>query len=318
MTEDIEWYEQRLNGIGGSEASVVLGINPWQNRLQLYNKKVERKIDLSSSDNIRFKLGHILEPLIAEEYTKMTGRVLETRPQKTHPLYPFINGNIDREIIIPNKNTSSERTTNGILEIKTKGAFIKWEGDEIPPYYIAQLQQYLAVYGYSWGSFAVLDFNKFEIKITDIERDDELINKIIWEEAKFWDLVQNKTPPEIELSHPITEEYLREIFNQSEPEVIDVSNNNEAMEYALLLNCIKDEYKRMEQKEIKCKNYFMNLMKEADTLIGNNYKITWKNDKDSTKFNLEKFKEDNPSLYNKYLEPKKGVRKFLFKSKKNE
>lgn len=310
IMENKEWHEQRLNGIGGSEASVVLGINPWQSRLELYNKKVERKIDVQSSDNIRFKLGHVLEPLIAEEYTKMTGRVLESRPQKIHPEYPFINGNVDREIV------KSERATPGILEIKTKGAFINWEGDEIPPYYIAQLQQYLAVYNYTWGSFAVLDFNKFKISITDIERDDNLINKIIEEEKKFWKLVTNKTPPEIELSHQATEEYLRELFNTSIPEVIDVSDNTEATERALRLIWIKSEYKRLDSIETEYKNYFMNLMKESDTLIGKDFKITWKSDKDSTKFNVDRFKEDNPSLYNKYLEPKKGVRRFLSKFQK--
>lgn len=309
--ENEQWHKDRLNGIGGSEASTVLGINPWQTRLQLYDKKVERKIDLSSSDNIRFKLGHILEPLIAEEYTKKTGRILESRPQKIHPLFPFMNGNIDREIIISNKNKI--QTSNGILEIKTKGAFINWEGNEIPPYYIAQLQHYLAIYGYNWGSFAILDFNKFEVTITDVERDDNLINKIITEEAKFWDLVQNQTPPEIELSHPMTEEYLKELYSQSEPITVDISNNEEATLHARDLKELKIMYKDLEKTELKCKNYFMNLMKEADTLIGDNFKITWKNDKDSTKFNVDKFKEENKELYKKYLEPKKGTRRFLSK-----
>ena len=304
--ESTEWHEQRLNGIGGSEASTILGINPWQSRLELYYKKVNRKVDLSSADNIRFKLGHVLEPFIAEEYTKKTGRILTIREQKTHPKYPFINGNVDREII------QSERKEPGILEIKTKGAFIDWHGEDIPPYYMTQIQQYLAVYGYTWGSFAVLDFNKFEVTITDIERDEILINKIIEEETKFWNLVQNKTPPEPE-STKSCEDFLKECFNQSESITIDLRNNEQATILADTLKEIKIEYKNLEKTELECKTYFMNLMKEADRVIGNDYTITWKNDKDSTKFNVDKFQSENPEIYKKYLEPKKGSRRFLSK-----
>lgn len=319
MVEDIKWHEDRLNGIGGSEASTVLGINPWQTRIQLYNKKVERKIDLSSTDNIRFKLGHVLEPLIADEYAKRTGYILETRPIKIHPDHSFMFANIDRHITIVGKDNEHLLSTEniildrGILEIKTKGAFINWEGDVIPSYYITQAQHYMSVYEYNWVDFAVLDFLKFEIKITRVKRDEEFIKKLRWEEAKFWDLVQNKTPPEIELSHPVTEEYLKELFNTSEHEIIDVTNNEEATENALELKNIKESYKDLEEIELSCKNYFMNLMKEADTVIGNGFKFTLKNNKDSTEFDKEKFKEDNPILYNKYLIPKKGARVFRTK-----
>jgi len=304
-----QWHKDRLNGIGGSEASTVLGINPWQSRLELYYKKINKVIDISASDNIRFKLGHILEPLIAEEYTKKTGRILEKREQKTHKDYPFITGNIDREIV------KSEKETPGILEIKTKGAFINWEDNTIPSYYISQLQQYLAVYGYTWGSFAVLDFNKFEVTITDVERNDILITEIIEEEKKFWNLVQTKTPPIIEPTKACSE-FLKEYFDQSEPITINISDNEGATWKASELLRAKECIKNYEQLEVECKNYFMNLMKESDTLIGNGFKITWKNDKDSEKFNTDKFKLENPILYNKYLEPKKGIRRFLSKFSK--
>ena len=304
--QDEQWHLDRMNGIGGSEASIVLGFNPWKNRLQLYHEKVYRKINVSSQDNIIFEIGHLLEPMIANHYSKMTKRVLESRPQKTHPEYPFITGNVDRVIV------KSEKDTPGILEIKTKGAFVNWDNEEIPPYYMAQLQQYLSVYAYKWGSFAVLDLGKREITYTDVERDDSLINKIIEEEKKFWNLVQNKTPPEIEYTKQ-TEEFLKEYFNQAEQITIDVSDNIEASKKAGTLKFIKNEIKNLEEQESEHKTYFMNLMKEAERLIGNKYNISWKNDQDSTKFNVEKFKLENPTLYKNYLEPKKGVRRFLFK-----
>lgn len=310
MTQDKEWHEQRLNGIGGSEASVVLKINPWQSLTELWDTKVNRIIKETEEDNIRFELGHILEPFIADQYTKKTGRILETREQKVHPKYSFINGNVDREIV------KSERSEPGILEIKTKGTFVDWHGEEIPPYYIAQLQQYLAVYGYNWGSFAVLDFTTLKITVTDIERDDKLINHIIEEEIKFWDLVQSKTPPELE-STKACESFLEEKYKKSSPKVvIDISDNAVATAYAIKLNEVKQKIKELKLLETECKVYFMDRMKNADKAIGINYSITWRSPEDKTTFNMEKFKLDHPKLYKDYTSTEPSTRRFTFKFKK--
>jgi len=57
----------------------------------------------------------------------------------------------------------------------------------------------------------------------------------------------------------------------------------------------------------------MSLMKTAEVAIGNGYTISWKNNKDGTEFDMDKFKLDNPKIYKKYLEPKKGARVFRTK-----
>jgi len=306
--DELQWHLDRQKGIGGSDASTVLGINPWKSRLQLYHEKVDEiTTDKIDNNNIRFKLGHVLEPMIAEEYSRITGRGLVSRPSKTHPNHPFMVGNIDREIV------KSDKPNQGILEIKTKGAFINWDED-IPPYYHSQIQHYMAVYGYSWGSFAVLDFNKFEITITDVERDDVFIENLIEEEKKFWDLVQNKTPPKIESTKSCAD-FLKECYGQAESITIDLSDNEEATFNAKTLKSVKVSYKNLDEIELTSKNYFMDLMKNAEKAIGDGYTITWKNDKDSTKFDMDKFKFENPQIYKKYLEPKKGSRRFLSKFK---
>lgn len=306
MNNTIQWYLDRQKGIGGSDASTILGINPWKSRIQLYHEKVDA-IDTNKFDNnIRLKLGNVLEPLIAEEYTRKTGRVLEKRQQKSCDTYPFMLANIDSEIV------KSNRQTPGIAEFKTKGAYIDWHGEEIPPYYISQVQHYMAVYGYSWGSFAVLDFNNFKVTITDVERDDIFIENLINEEKKFWKLVQDKTPPKIEPSKSC-EEFLNNHYDQSELITIDISENKEATSYAEKLMHIKITKKGLDESEIVCKTYFMNLLQNAEKAIGDGYTIKWKNDKDSTKFNTEKFKIENPELYKKYSNPKKGTRRFLLK-----
>ena len=311
IKEREQWLRSRLEGIGGSEAGIVLGVSPFKSRLELWNEKINKEIKMDLEDELIFKIGNALEPIVANEYFKMTGRVLELRSQKVHPEYSFITGNVDREII------KSERMLPGILEIKTKGAWTTWHGDEIPLYIQAQLQQYLAVYGYTWGSIAVLDLGTRTVNYTDFERDEELIKTIIEEEKKFWKLVQDKTPPKIDESKACSS-FLKEFYNTSEPITIDISDNEEATKYAIALQQVKRQYKDLEIMELESKNYFMDLMKNAEKAVGDGFNITWKSDKDSVKFDEERFKNENSELYKKYMKEKKGVRRFLTRFNKEK
>lgn len=305
MTENAQWHLDRLNGLGGSDAAIVLGISPFKSRLQLWNEKVNKIIDSNPEENLIFQIGHALEPIIADHYSKTTKREIVKRSQKVHPQYPFMMGNVDREIV------KSERETPGILEIKTKGAFINWE-DTIPNYYLSQIQHYMAIYGYNWSSFAVLDLGKREITYTDVERDDVFIEKLIEEEKKFWKLVENKIPPEPEPTKAC-KDYLESHFDIAEPITIDLTNNEEATKKANLLKHVKATRKGLEESEIECKSYFMNLMQTVERAIGDGYEITWRNDKDALKFDIDKFKLEHPKLYKNYTTMKKGSRRFLSK-----
>jgi len=302
MSESEEWLQQRLKGIGGSDASVVLGINPWKSRLQLWHEKVSKKIDPESADALIFQIGHALEPIVANKYAKITGRKLEVRPQRVHPEYPFILGNIDREIV-------GDERGPGILEIKTKGAYVNWHGDEIPPYYMSQVQHYLGVYGYQWAGFAVLDLGTRKVTHFDIERDDKQIVKIIDEEKKFWELVEKKIQPEVDNSKACGE-FLREHYNKSEDTVVELIGNSDATKWASLLRDIKDQEKILKGQEVSCKNQLMSLVGNAAKAIGDGFNISWKAPKDKEVFDLDRFRIDHPNLAKEYTSPEPQTRRF--------
>lgn len=297
-----EWLEGRSHGIGGSEAGIILGLNPWKSRLELWNEKVTNTRHLDPDAEIRLKLGNILEPMIAEEYSKITGRELEIRPQKVHPKFPFILGNIDREIV------SSNGRGPGILEIKTKGAFTNWE-DDIPVYYQAQLQHYIEIYGYKWGSFSILDLGTYNINIVDVERDDELINKLLKEEIEFWRLVENNTPPPV-CPTKACEKFLREKYKTSEDITIDLKDNEEATKWSAMLKEAKRNIKTFDIMETEAKNHLMSIMGSAEKAVGNMYSISWKSPKDKEIFELERFKRNYPELAKKYIKSEPQTRRF--------
>lgn len=310
MSENEDFIQQRMSGLGGSDAAAVLGISPFKSRLQLWNEKVYKKPHSFPGNELILQIGNALEPIIADKYSSMTGRILEKRSQRVHPYYPFIIGNIDREII-------GDERGPGILEIKTKGAWIDWHGDEIPPYYMSQIQHYLYVYGYSWASFAVLDLGTRKVTYVDVDRDNKQILKIVKEEMKFWKLVQTKVSPEIE-SSKVCGDFLREYYNKSEDIIIDLIDNNEATKWAMMLRDIRSQEKVLEAKEIECKNNLMVLVGSAQKALGNAFNISWKAPKDKEVFDLEKFKIDHPKLLKQYTRYDPQSRRFTVSFPKGE
>ena len=304
-----QWLKDRTTGIGGSDASVILGTNPWKSRIELWTEKTTGIVK-EDDNNPNFLWGKLLEPVIANQYQEETGRVVipYTKQIKSKE-YPFMNANVDRFL---HDYEDVSKNGLGVLEIKTKGAFINWEDNEIPIYYYAQIQHYLSVTERKWASFCAFDLGRKNLIIKDVERDDKFIENLIEEEKKFWNLVVNKVPPEIEKT-VACEAFLKETYKKSEPVIIDISSNQVASAYAEQLHNMNIEKKNLKEIELECKTFFMNLMKNVKKVIGINYSITWKNDKDSVEFDKEKFKNDNPSLYEKYTIPKKGSKRFTFK-----
>lgn len=305
-TDTEEWLEGRSHGIGGSEASIVMGINPWKSRLELWDEKVNRTRRLEYDTHIALKLGNFLEPLIAEEYSKITGRKLEIRPQKAHSEYPFILGNIDREII------GDDKRGPGILEIKSKGAFTDWHREDVPLYYIVQLQQYLEIYRYDWGSFAIFDLGSLKLSCIDIERDEELINKLIKEEVEFWRLVESKTPPNI-CPTKACGEFLREKYKISEDITIDLSENEDAIKWAAMLREAKRNIKAFDAMETEAKNHLMSMVGSAEKAVGEGFSVTWKAPRDKEVFDLERFKREYPELAKQYTKAEPQTRRFTVK-----
>src|SRR5690625_3499769 len=199
-----EWLRERKKGIGGSDASAILGFNPWKSAFELYIDKTSDHVEEIDNEAIHF--GNVLEDIVAEEFTRRTGKKVRRRNQMfKHREHPFMLANIDRDVV-------GERA---LLECKTTNAFNAdaWEGDHIPPAYICQLQHYMAVLDYEKAYIAVLiGGQKFVWK--EIERDDEFIEMMIEAEKHFWnEHVLKGIPPEIDGSRSASE-----LLNKMYPE----------------------------------------------------------------------------------------------------
>ncbi len=207
-----EWLGMRQKqGIGGSEAGCVLGVNKYKSNVQLWEEKTGRTIPEDISDKPAVKFGKFTEAPIRElfkqDYPDYKVEYHEFW-MYVNDKYPFIFATLDGELTDPNGR-------RGILEIKTTtvqnpNQWNEWETSEhepkIPESYYAQILHQLAATGWD---FAVLKAYiryyrdgvlRAAIRHYFIEREDvgDDIDYLIQQEIKFMRYVrQDKRPPQI-------------------------------------------------------------------------------------------------------------------------
>ena len=143
------WLRYRTMGIGGSDVSVIAGINPYRSVYQLWLEKTGQT-EPAERDNEYTHFGTILEPVVRKEFTARTGlKVRQKHMILQSEEHPFMLANLDGVINLDGKMC--------IFEAKTASAYKldDWQSD-IPPEYMLQVQHYMAVTGAAKTYIAVL------------------------------------------------------------------------------------------------------------------------------------------------------------------
>lgn len=186
MMERAEWLEARRQGIGGSDAAAVLGVNPFKSPMTVYLDKLGELPEREPSEAMR--QGTDFEAYVAQRFTEETGkRVRRCNRILYHPEHPFMLANIDRDVIGEDAG----------LECKTTSPFNKCDFDagEVPAVYQWQCMHYMAVTGASHWYIAVLVLGQ-SFHVYRIDRDERLIEALIEREREFWeDHVVPRIPP---------------------------------------------------------------------------------------------------------------------------
>lgn len=297
-----DWLEHRRLGIGGSDASIVCGINRYKSPVELWMDKTGQLPYQEAGEAAYW--GTLLEPFVRAEFTKRTGiEVTHKNELLQSEEYPFMLANLDGICEVHDYGTC-------VFEAKTASAYKagEWE-DSIPSEYLLQVQHYLAVTGYAGSYIAVLiGGNTFKWKF--IERDEELISMLIELEANFWNHVQQKIPPPLDGSSA-SEKFLAERFPISNPKskiVLPASAVDLISQY--------DEACEQLKKITEQKQYAENLLKEmmGDNEIGTvkDRIVTWKS-VTQERLDSKTLKAEHPTLYKKYAN-KTSYRRFSIKA----
>jgi putative phage-type endonuclease len=275
--ERADWLEVRKNGIGGSDAAAAVGLSPYKSQLELWLEKTGRDAELPKPDpeDITEPVfwGTLLEPIVAAAYTKQTGnRVRKVNAVLQHANIPFMLANLDREVIgVPGVQ---------ILECKTAGEFgARLWSEGVPEYIQLQVQHQLAVTGKQAADVAVLICGQ-KLEVHRIQRDDDLIARLIPLEAQFWEYVTSDTPPPADGSES-AERALRCLY-PGNANRIDFSHDRTLSATFADLVSLKHDIKIREEKAERLKQTLMQAMGDASVAQFETGEVSFKRRKDST------------------------------------
>ena len=198
-----EWLQARGKRIGGSEASAVVGFNPYMSNTDLWSIKTGRREAEDISDKPYVRYGHDAEPLLRELFK------LDFPDYKVgyvdnnlflNSRYPWAHASLDGWLQDPEGRT-------GILEIKTTEILQsmqkeKWK-DRIPDNYYLQVLHYMMVMEadfaclkaqlkYDYDGDIYLQIRHYWIERQDVENDIRILSE---KEEEFWHHMQNGTRP---------------------------------------------------------------------------------------------------------------------------
>lgn len=289
-TRDIP-ADNRIGYIGGSDAPVILGLNKWKSRTQLYLEKRGEVEPDDLSDNQAVQWGHILEPVIANQYAKRTAhRVLKEHRLLTHSRFPFIGAHID---------AITELTVYGakrILECKSTQHADGWGEpgtDQIPDMHYAQVQHYLGVVNALICDVAVL-IRGSDFRIYHVARNEDFIDALFSHEISFWECVQNGTPPEPTLNDEAALTYPSGKDCSIETDIEGLQLYEDLCE---IREAEKDLKEQKDKIELELKK---RIGDDADTLTyGGERLVSWKS-QTSMRFDSKAFQKEHPDLYQSF------------------
>ena len=249
--------------------------------------------------------GNVLEPVVAWHYSKRTKnkvRRINAVLQHPDPELPWMLANIDREVIGADDVQILECKTAGI-----NGARLWKEG--VPEYVQLQVMHQLAVTGKQAADVAVL-LGGQTLEIHRIERDEQMIARLIELERQFWHYVETDTPPPADGSAS-AEMALRSLYPEDNGQTLDLSNHAGLTAAYIELKVVRQSIAEKETREAQLKQMLQQAMGDASRAEFSHGFISWKKSKDSTVLDVENMLKDKPYLQARYTKQKQGSRRFL-------
>jgi len=214
----------RKDGLGASDSSIILGVNPYSNRGDLIAEKCRTFLteeEKAVGDKTAVRKGRDLEPLIITKFQAgFQMATIKPVDMYRHKDYPWLKMNFDGVTGTPEQYIPAEIKVvtkagekhyepglafySDVLgfalpkedpaqhnwSIETKAAYYG-----IPPYYYTQLQQQILGLNAPYGYLSVLFDTTWHMYTFMIWRDETVLNNLIVESYKVWNMIEARRKP---------------------------------------------------------------------------------------------------------------------------
>lgn len=298
-----EWLDTRRTGIGGSDSSTIVGLNPYNSPYSLYLDKIGDCAEKPDSEAMR--QGRDFEQYVADRWMEATGKKCRRNNFMWRSTrWPYMLADIDREIVGENAG----------LECKTTSVFNKSDlaCGEIPQTYYVQCQHYMAVLGFDRMYLAVLVLNRGFYHFV-IERDEAEIEALAAAEGEFWKCIINQQPPEVDGSEA-TVNAIKKQYPEAAADLPMMELGKSAADDLAALAEINADIKSLKDSGEAIKARIMAEMGEHPLAIAGSFDVSWKN-QSTKRVDTAKLKKLHPDVYAECLNETTS-RVFRFKQKK--
>lgn len=198
-----EWLKARAGRIGGSDASAIVGLNPYMDNVTLWKIKTGQLVQEDISEKPYVKYGTQAEMhlrgLFRLDFPEYQVEYIEDN-MWLNDKFPFAHASLDGWLV-------DQEGRKGILEIKTTEILRsmqkeQWK-DRVPDNYYIQLLHYLMVtefefailkaqLKFDYGGEIVMHTRHYKIERSEVEADIEYLEH---SERSFWKSVQDRKQP---------------------------------------------------------------------------------------------------------------------------
>lgn len=213
-----EYIMLRRQGLGASESSIILGVNPYKTVEDLIQEKISTEITAKErevGEKAAVRKGVDLEPLIIQKFEHYFRReCLKPKDMYRCTVAPQLTINFDGVTGTPEQYIPAEikvvtqygekhynplramfDEVNGFMPLpedvsKTKNSIeTKAAHYGVPPYYYTQVQQQILGLNAPYGYLSVLFDRDWRMHTFFIYRDDDVINELIEKSKIVWDKI---------------------------------------------------------------------------------------------------------------------------------
>lgn len=258
----------RRTGIGSSDVSAIVGVNPYRTRHTVYLDK--RGLLDDAPPTLGMRIGHIAEDLIATLYAEETGAALVASPSIRHPKHDWIVGTPDRLVVGMRR----------IIEIKWVGWRVAsaWERNEdaVPDYVRTQAEWLMDLTDADECDVPTI-IGGDEFRIYRLKRNPDLFDVLREKAERFWfDHVIAGVPPPADESED-ARRMLTTIFRRDDGNMIAAPE--EAYEWVnrkVAADAAIDV--ATSERDLAC-NKLREMIGDASGILGLGFKATWRADK---------------------------------------
>lgn len=294
-----KFHTMRLTGIGASDIAAIMGVSKYASKLDVYMDKTGQR---TVEENAAMRWGILKEPLIRDEFAKLTGLDIFHSTPKSNILVrdkemAYFYCHPDGLIVAKNNGHYDAG-----LEVKTAGQFMadKWGepgSDDVPEDYLLQCQWSMMCTGLDLWHLAVL-IGSSDFRTYQIARNQKLVEKMESAGYQFWnDHVLPQCPPNPGPGDSDTASLKALYPSQVKPEE-KIEPTATISELVAERFTLLPRMKKLKSRKQEIENLVRDHMKLKAFMEGDDWKAVWRQNNDGNKVDYASVAEQLAEDYN--------------------